>query len=99
MRKHGLAVAAAFRVADVDLDAIEVDVFDAQGQCFEKTHSGSIEEERDEMGEAGQSAQDFSRFFRGQYNREPGRAGGADDVFEPRQWLIQDVAIKEQQRA
>src|SRR6185369_14068262 len=42
--EDGAAVAAAFGIADGEFTAREVDVLHAQGQCFEETQSGSVEE-------------------------------------------------------
>src|SRR5262249_44606429 len=97
-RKDGAAVAAAFGIADGEFTAREVDVLHAQGQRFEETQAGSIQDLEDEAVGAGGVAEDGGDFGAGQDDGDALGTAGADEGVEPRQVHRKDMFEIEQER-
>ena len=107
---HGADVVAVFEqvgrermllrplaVADDDQVCREVNVLDAEARAFEQAQAGTVEEQRQEAREAVEVLEDgpdlVARHDDGQVLGSP----GADDVVEPRQVLLEHLAVEEQQ--
>jgi hypothetical protein len=97
--QDGDAILGALTISDDDLVRSEVDVLDSQAGAFEQAQPGTIEEGSHKPGRAVQLEDDRAHLVAGQNDGEAFRSPGPDDVVEPWQVLMQDVAVEEQERA
>jgi len=98
-RQDGHAVLGALGVADDDLVHPEVEVLDSQAAAFEQSQPRAIQEGGREAARAVQYGDDRADLITGQDDGEAFRAPDPDDVVEPGQVLVQDVAVEEEERA
>src|SRR5213595_2959284 len=92
-REHGEAVAPSFRVSYENLVAIEIDILDAEREAFKQTKSGAVQDPENDVVDAFTRVDDSTHFVDRQDDRQPDRPPRADQILEPRQWLVQNVAI------
>ena len=96
--KHGAPVAPALAVAHRDLAALEVHVLDAQAQPLQQPHASGVEQARREPARAVELREQRAHLVFRQHHRNARRALGTHDAFHPRQLLLQDLPIKEEER-
>lgn len=97
--EQGEAVFLAFAIAHDDLMLAEVDIFDAQAEGFEEAEAGAVEEEGDELVDAGDAVDNGAGFLFGEDGGQVlGRlgAGGLDGGVEG---AIEDFAVEEKKGA
>jgi hypothetical protein len=97
--QHRHAVLAALAGAHRDLVAVEVHVLHAQAQGLQEAQAGAVQEQGQEAGRPVEPVDDGLHLLAGQHRRDPLGILGPHDVVEPRQLLLQDLAIEEEQRA
>ena len=77
---------------------LEVDVFDAQAQCFEQPHAGAVEQADDEaVGVCRQVAQQGGGFSLGEDGGQVFAGLCAGDAVQPWQVSVQDFLVQKQQ--
>ncbi len=97
--QHRHAILGAFAGAHRDLVAPEVHVLHPQAQGFEQPQAGAIQEQRREARGSVERVDDDLHLRAGQHDRDALGILGPHDVVEPRQLLLENLAIEEEQRA
>ena len=85
-----------FRIADRELASPEVDIFHPQRQRFEETQARTVEQLQDELRRRRRLADDLAHFVNGEDNRQTLGPLRANDVVDPRQRLLQHVAVEKE---
>jgi len=71
----------------------------APWQRFEQAQTGTVEEHGHQAGHTGHVEEERSNLFAGQHDGQPRWSLRPDHVVEPRQILLENVAIQEEERA
>src|SRR5690242_6507091 len=96
LREHHPAVAVALPGSDGDFVVLEINVLHPQLCAFEETKARSIQQHRHDPSHARQVCQHGGDFLTAQYDWNPGRTFGADEVVEPRHIDGQDALVEEE---
>ncbi len=97
--QQGCSVFMAFAVADGDCAEGEVDVLDSEPQALEDPHSGAVEQQDDELSGALEAGEECGDFFTAENGGEPFGLAGADDVFNPWRFDLEDVPVEKEDGA
>ena len=97
-RKHRQSVLAALAAADRDLVRREVEVLDAQPAAFQESKARSVEQERNQAWHAIHAIDHRPDLVAREHGGKVLRALGSDQVVEPRQLDVENLAIEEQER-
>ena len=97
-RQHGAPVLAALAATHRQLVGVQVDVLDAQRQRLAQPQAGAVHQQRHQMGEAVQLAEQRRRLASRQHHRDASPRLRAHHVVQPRQLHPQHLAVQEQQR-
>jgi hypothetical protein len=95
--KHGDAVFIPFAIANDDDALAEIDVLDAQAECFEKAEAGAVEEAGKEVMNAGEVAKDAVDFVAGQDLGDALWPPGTLEIPDPGEVLEKDFLVEEEQ--
>ena len=94
VRQHGDAVFVTFAVADDDLAASEVDIFDAQAQAFHKPHAGAVEKLGDQLSRSLHRGKNPLNFGFAQNDGDPMGAASAHEAVHPVELHVEDFAVE-----
>ena len=95
-RQHRDPVLVSFAAPDHELVGLEIHVLRPETRAFEHSKSGAIHQERHQPWNAAQSLDDGSDLVSGQDDRKPRRSLSSDEIVEPREILVEDLAIEEE---
>ena len=98
-REDGVAVLPAFAVADEELPAGEIEVFDAEADAFHQPQTGAVEEAGHELVLTGHRREDEDGLFVGEDGREAAGFASADGVDRQVEVDLQDIPVQEEQGA
>jgi hypothetical protein len=94
-REDGGAVVFTFAIADDDLAITEVNVFDAQAETFHEAESASVEDFGHELGKPSHVVDNGEGFLLGEDGGKGFGFFGADEVGGEFDFLVENVAIQE----
>jgi len=98
-RQNSDAVFVALPVADDDLVVVEIYVFDAEPEALEEAEARAVEETCHDPVDAMEVGEDETDFFAGEDDGEAFWFFGAGEVIEPGERLLQDFAVKKEERS